>query len=190
MDIFFSMFLILVLLCALTDFLTFKIPNELVGTIFILFFIAVFAKNGVSFTVIKDPLITFVIVLVITFGLYSFKLMGAGDAKLISMTCLWLSHYGNVLLFLVLMGVCGAILGFIYMKFNTQINKVRLSWIHAMPDKSWFTRFVQAKTDPKISVNPPVSGNMNEKKSDANEVVKIPYAVAIFIGLVISLKFV
>ncbi len=192
MDLFFGLFLILCLFCMVSDILTYKIPNLFVFAIFVLFFVASIANHGMIFMPMKGPLVAFAVCLVVTYGLFVFKMMGAGDAKLISVCCLWTTAYSNTLMFLVFMALSGAILGVLYMKLDRYIQPWRLNTVKQLAAGGPFSWLVNASAqnqNPEETKNQ-LNDNQSLKKVEQKEQVKIPYAVAIFIGLVISLKFV
>jgi prepilin peptidase CpaA len=99
---------------AVSDFKRFTIPNEYPLALIVLFvvaFIAVtFLKPDLSvFFSFSSHFVAFVVVLLITAALYAFKLLGAGDSKLMAAVGLWLG-IGGLVPFLFYMSVGGGLL--------------------------------------------------------------------------------
>ncbi len=74
---------------AVTDLLTLTVPNRLVLAFAALFFF-VAPLAGLGWHEIGLHVALAVAALAFTFALFSFELMGGGDAKLFAATCLWL----------------------------------------------------------------------------------------------------
>ena len=75
-------------MAAATDLLTQKIPNRLSLALALGYF-AIAPLAGVSWTEIGMHVLCGLAVLALTFGLFSFRLIGGGDAKLVAATALW-----------------------------------------------------------------------------------------------------
>jgi len=82
-------FFCLCLQAAITDTLTFKIPNWMNLTFIILFVPAAFAAN-IGWGTAGSHILVGLVALVASFGLFSFNLFGGGDAKMIPGVLLWL----------------------------------------------------------------------------------------------------
>lgn len=78
--------------CALYDLIEFRIPNVLTGAIALMFPIWVVAHH-LTFMEVGDHLFVGIAVLVCTAILFRFRLLGGGDVKLLSGTCLWAGPY-------------------------------------------------------------------------------------------------
>jgi len=176
MDPFFLIFLIVCGLAAFTDFLIYKIPNEIIAFLFTLFFISFFMKAGFDWQVLKTPLMVFGISLFVCFVLYAVKMLGAGDAKLIAVVSLWVTDY-NPLLFFILMTFFGGILGLLYLKLHDYIDTVRFFLIKKLSNIAFIKGYLKEKTQT------PARDLKNKSK------VTLPYGVAVFAGVLLMLKF-
>ena len=83
-----------------SDLLTMKIPNKCVLLLFAAF-LAVVPFAPMSWAVLADHAIVMTGVLVLTFALFMFNALGAGDGKLIAVSTLWLG--GTASIYFVLM---------------------------------------------------------------------------------------
>ena len=121
---------------ARSDFKSFTIPNEyplvIVGTFVVAFLATSFLKSDVTvFSSFTSHIIAFAVVLVVTVMMYSFKLLGAGDSKLMAAVGLWLGLSGLVP-FLFYMSVGGGALGLatLYLRKNQRFPEPPAgSWI-------------------------------------------------------------
>jgi prepilin peptidase CpaA len=82
----------LLVACAFYDLIEFKIPNALSAAILLLFPVWVVTQRLTLFQ-LGDHLAVGAIVLAGTAILYRFRLLGGGDVKLLSVTCLWAGSY-------------------------------------------------------------------------------------------------
>jgi len=176
MDVFFSIFIGICALVAVIDFLIYKIPNELLAFMFLLFFVKVFFMQGLSIETLQWPLIIFSATLVGCFILYTLKGLGAGDAKLIAVASLWLSDI-NILLFFLMMAAAGGVMGFVYLKGHQFIDMFRvflLGKIRSVPAMAGY--FVEQDSP------------MLRKQKGENAKI-IPYGIAVFVGILLTLQF-
>jgi len=63
--------------------------------------------------------------LIVSFLLYAVRVFGAGDAKLLAASALWLEN-SNFLLFILATSILGCFLGIFYLKWSDEIDKIRL----------------------------------------------------------------
>lgn len=179
MDLFFGVFILVLGLAAFIDFLVFKIPNEIVLFIIVLFFVKTFLLFGFSFDPIKVPLFVFAITLAVTFLMYLFRVLGAGDAKLIAAASLWVP-VPDLMVFYVLMTLSGGALALIYLKLGTHLESARLALGQNLSSVPFFSGYIAEKQASPSSI---------EKEGGAEKVskwqIKVPYGVAIFVGLLI-----
>lgn len=110
----FTLFPALMIIAGIGDCLTMKIPNWLNGFIGGSFFIAAFL-TGMPLEQIGWHIVAGAVVLVAGFGLFAFRFIGGGDAKLLAVAALWLGT-GQLIEFLVIMTLAGGLLA-IAMKF-------------------------------------------------------------------------
>lgn len=99
---------------AVSDFKSFTIPNEyplaVMATFIVAFTAVTLLKPDLSvFASFTSHIAAFVAVLVVTIAMYGFKLLGAGDSKLMAASGLWLGLNGLVP-FLFYMSVAGGLL--------------------------------------------------------------------------------
>lgn len=166
MSIFHWLFLGICFLAALHDFLYFKIPNYLVAVLIALFVIKVLLLQGISG--LYFPLLVFAGFLTAGFILFSFKLFGAGDAKLLAATAMWAAEL-NLLAFIVFTALAGGLLSILYLWLGRTFELTR---VHAV---SLFSKGLVAK-----------SKGQKTEVAESLGVPKraVPYAVAILIGAV------
>lgn len=106
-----NLLLLLLIVVVVYDSVWFRIPNVVVGTILILFVVE--AVRGMEVMAIVSHFGAGLVMFVIGFILYSFRLFGAGDAKLLAVTGVWagFEHLsGHVLMFSLLGGVMAILL--------------------------------------------------------------------------------
>lgn len=146
---------ILAVLCAVSDARTLTIPNKYVIGIIALFPIGYILNQGAIS--LESHLMAAGIVFGISFILFSLKLMGGGDSKMITAIALWLGMSG-IMPFMVIMALTGGILASIslVLKKNKKLIPKKAG------QKSWF-------------------GQLRENKS------VVPYGIAIAIGGIFGL---
>jgi prepilin peptidase CpaA len=159
MEPYFYTFTAIALLCAIWDFLTFKIPNLLLLSSLFLFAFYVFhmgwmPTHGFALKVFGGALF-------IGFGFFALKWIGAGDAKFIATSLLWVSAtpkaWAAVFTFLIAMSLWGGVLALIYHLGRPTIERFRM-WLNAHL---------------KLSENPEIHNTR-----------KLPYGIAVAAGLV------
>jgi len=101
-------FLLLMLLAATLDVLSLHIPNWIVIALAMLFFPIAFI-TGMPGVALGLHTATAVVLLIAGYGLFSFGMIGGGDAKLMSVAGLWLG-FPVVLPFLLFAAIAGGIL--------------------------------------------------------------------------------
>lgn len=132
MSVLYSIFIILSLLAALADFLFYKIPNIFVLgiiTFAIPLLVFVIPLNQVYLTLMIS-----VATLVIGFGFSLLKWIGAGDAKLMATSTLWVAHIGMID-FILIVALSGAVLALIYIGFSLHIDRIRMKIISLLKKK-------------------------------------------------------
>jgi prepilin peptidase CpaA len=149
------------LYAAIYDFLFYKIPNKLV-----IFILAAYILKagftivmGASIDILTEPVLTFTIVLSVGFLLFAIKVLGAGDAKLLAVSSLWMSEI-NSIQFITLVVISGGILALIYITLKKPLAFIRKLMLSKIVAKYGEATFVSA------------SGNV------------VPYAMAICAGVV------
>lgn len=159
-----SFLLLICFYAAVYDFIFYKIPNRI-----ILVLIGAFIANGlfsvmsgVPVYIVIYPVFIATIILFIGILLFSFKVMGAGDAKLIAACSLFIP-YEYIYQFVFLIFVSGGILALTYILFKNPLAFVRQLLLAKIVDKS---------DDQIIAL---------ENKNI------VPYAIAIFAGLLWTL---
>lgn len=146
---------------AINDFLYYKIPNWLVGFIISVYILKllVLIIMGSPINILVEPSVTFAAVLFLGFILFAFRVLGAGDAKLLAACSLWMSEL-NSLEFIILVALSGGILAFIYLLFKNPLAFIRQLMLSKIVDKFGAVSLIIK----------------NENM--------VPYAVAIFAGVV------
>src|SRR5262245_2080734 len=102
--IIFAFFILIHLLIGVYDFSFFRIPNLLLGLLVVLY--VLYASLYLELHAILNSLIILAVILSISFGLYTLKIIGAGDAKYISASSLWFGAFG-ILPFLFIVSLVG-----------------------------------------------------------------------------------
>jgi prepilin peptidase CpaA len=162
--IFFSL-PIIIALSAMTDVYNYIIPNKF--NLFLIFSFYVFALLNPEFSYndILSHSLAACLVLSIVFLLFSFGIIGGGDAKLIAASSLWFgfNDLGKYVIFIVLFG------GIISLFF--------LAWRKTKP-LAFYDKFIPLK---RMFYGPECQQNKVLKKRS------IPYATAIMIGFFVTL---
>lgn len=120
--LFYSLFLGASFLIALYDFAFYKIPNVLLLIILVLFLAKAFVTF--SFAALFNPFVAFTSLLCGGFVLYMGKIFGAGDAKFLAFSGLWMAEI-NLMRFLVLAGLFAGIVSLIYFVWGEPIEGLR-----------------------------------------------------------------
>lgn len=165
-------FLTLSFFAALSDFVFYRIPNTLI--------IMILGSVGLKFFLEyphTDYYLTgliFLIILLSGYLLYVFKLMGAGDAKFLSASILWLTPQ-EVPSYLVSVAVSGGILGIFYIFWRHYIDLLRFGLIEKLKESSFFNQPWMLGASLQIP--------FTSASSDAAwSKTLIPYGISIFIG--------
>ncbi|AIK96948.1 A24 family peptidase [Candidatus Odyssella acanthamoebae] len=166
MSILYSIFIILSLLAALFDFLFYKIPNILVLGLLIfavpLLLIAL-SWDQVCFTFMASGIMLF-----ISFGFSMMGWIGAGDAKFLTISTLWLVSL-DIFSFIALMALIGGGLTIIYVALPPFIDKLRLKII------SLLTPILKKSTLCSLYIQEPFVFATAESYRQT----KVPYGIAI-----------
>ena len=101
-------------LCAACDATSFKIPNRYVGVLMAAWPVAVVLSGG-DLSVLIGGLSVGGLFLLVGFGLFAARLLGAGDAKLIAASGLWIGP-SAALPFLLYTTLAGAALGLVLLR--------------------------------------------------------------------------
>lgn len=104
-------FLCLCVQAAVKDVLTLTIPNWMNAGLALLFIPAAFAA-GIGWSTAGEHLLVGLAAFVVSFGLFSFRVFGGGDAKMIPAVLLWIGPSGFVT-FLFGMALVGGLFGFV-----------------------------------------------------------------------------
>lgn len=174
-------FLTLSFFAALSDFMFYRIPNALIITIL----------GGVGLKLFLEyphtdyyfTALIFLITLLSGYLLYAFKVMGAGDAKFLSASILWLTPQ-DVPSYLVIVSIAGGILSICYIFWHRRIDSLRLNLIKNLKESSLFNQPWMFGTSLQIPFTPAGSDTAWSK-------TLIPYGVSIFTGslILVSLYF-
>ena len=101
---------------AATDFLTFTIPNK-ISAVLIAAFLALAPFSGLSWPMLGMHGLTAVGVLIAGFALFSFGLLGGGDAKLLAAAALWIGHE-HLFTYITMVAICGGVLGVVLIAYR------------------------------------------------------------------------
>lgn len=96
------------LVAAVSDLLTMKIPNWLSLALGLLFFPAAIVA-GLHITAIGLSAVAALCVFIACFALFALNVMGGGDAKLLTACALWFGLSQGLIVFLVNVAFCGGI---------------------------------------------------------------------------------
>ncbi|TWF52935.1 A24 family peptidase [Neorhizobium alkalisoli] len=106
---------------ALSDLWTMTIPN-FISAVAIVAFLLLAPLSGLAWPVIGMSLAAALLVFIVCFGLFAFRIMGGGDAKLLTATALWFGYDPSLLVFLVTVAYVGGALTLIMLLLRTQAN--------------------------------------------------------------------
>lgn len=174
MELFYIAFGVIGLLIAMSDFLTYRIPNTLVAVFLILFIAhALIFQNAHALVI---PGIFFVGILVFGFILFRFRLIGAGDAKLLAVTISWTIYMRDALTFILMVSVIGAILGIFYLKYGFFFENLRKKYVVFLQQVLKKINLDGIIREPEAIVS---QSNSNKKRQ------MMPYGVAIGLGCLI-----
>ena len=172
-------FLGLSFLGAISDILFYRIPNFIVALIFTGSLIIIALQHAtIDFHLVG---LIFIITILTGYLLYAFKLMGAGDAKFLSASILWIVPE-HVPSYLALVAFSGGIIALIFVVAHHQIDYVRLKVIpflkHKFPTPETSQGFKGYTHLPFVHVR---NGTWSK--------TLVPYGLAIFVGNLISTYF-
>lgn len=119
------------LYAAVSDIFTMTIPNRISVALIATFPLAAFLA-GLPMATALMHVAAFAIVLALCFALFSFNLLGGGDAKLIASTTLWIGM-SQLVPFLGWVAICGGFLAIIILAF-------RRFPVAALPVPEWALR--------------------------------------------------
>lgn len=177
LSIFLGIFMFTSFAIACNDFLCYKIPNQLLILLVVLYIIRNLIFLNPAYVI--QPGIYATITLGVGFVLYLLKVMGAGDAKLLAVTTLWMADY-SMLDFYSCVALLGGLMAVIYFFAGKTIYK----WRHKMLDriKAWPARhFIH-----KIMVLPTASNpSQAAYQHPINELKALPYGVPIFLSTIV-----
>jgi prepilin peptidase CpaA len=122
---------------AASDLLTMTIPNKISLALVICF--AGFAIGaGLSWHAIAMHVAAAVLVLTVSFGLFAFRWIGGGDAKLMAATALWLG-FNTLMDYLLISTVAGGLLTLAILSLRgwpLPLFALRWDWLSRLHDKS------------------------------------------------------
>jgi len=159
------------------DFSFYRIPNLLLGALLVLYgFYAPFYVEGGE---LLRSLGVFVLIFAVGFGFYALKFFGAGDAKYLAVTSLWVGSYG-ILPFVLIVAVVGGFLGLIYLTFRDHLARLSdwaWSQIQRGEERSLLCQFIWTGSG---------SGAERGKRENISSRM-IPYGLAIAAGAIIMM---
>lgn len=123
----------LVIAAGLHDLTTMKIPNWISGVLILGFFPAAFAV-GLEPMAVAVHVGVAVCALLVGMGLFAMRIIGGGDAKLMSASCLWLGLTGSGM-FMLWTGMAGGVFCLMLIYARTQIRPYVSSgpgWVHQL----------------------------------------------------------
>jgi Flp pilus assembly protein protease CpaA len=126
---------------------------------------------------IMHSLAIFGIMLVISFTLFAMKIIGAGDAKYITIASLWFGLHGAVS-FLFLVSLAGGILAVLYLVFRDSIGRFS-DWVWMKIQKAE----VRYPTLRNVWIGSGKGPEMGKRENIGSRV--IPYGIAIAIGSIV-----
>lgn len=107
-----AIYIIINVIIGIYDFSFYRIPNILLGALLVLY--GLYAPIYMDVNEIFSSVLIFGLALTITFGLYAFRFIGAGDAKYISVVSLW-AGAPRVIPLLIFITLLGGVLAFGYL---------------------------------------------------------------------------
>ncbi|MEI8295381.1 MAG: prepilin peptidase [Alphaproteobacteria bacterium] len=171
-----SIAIFLILLSSVTDLLYYRIPNSVVGALFVLFPLFTLSMGqAITF----QPYLLFLLVLICGASLFYFNLIGGGDAKLLSVVALWIG-WAKILSFFILMGIIGGLLSLLILAMPKVIKRFTKKARH----------FIGKQRMLKPLVNCFICESNKEVEQDILEMQQehmVPYAIAISAAAIIML---
>jgi len=123
-------FPLLVIIAALSDLLTMRIPNW-ISSALIIGFVVLGLLMGMTWQMASAHLMTGVLALAVCFGLFSGGFLGGGDAKLIAAVSLWIG-WTNAASFILATALFGGILAMMILscrRFPLPASLMSQAWI-------------------------------------------------------------
>ncbi len=123
MQTYYILFSLLACFAAIFDFLFYRIPNVFCSLIAI-----IFIMGSAIFYPVEKILHAFLLsggTLGVCFLLYLMRILGAGDAKLLTVSSLWAADT-NFLYFMLTTSMCGGLLGLLYLMSSDKIDIIRI----------------------------------------------------------------
>lgn len=154
------------------DFSFYRIPNSLLGGLLILY--GIYAAFYLNVETILSSAGVGLVMLILGFGLFAFKFIGAGDAKYLAVASLWVGA-AKIVNFILIFSLIGGVLSVIYLLLTDFVARF----------SDWVWSQIQ-KAEARCSYLEYVwvgSGKGPEKKERANISSRvIPYGIAIALG--------
>lgn len=110
-------------LAALSDLWTMTIPN-FISAAAVVAFLLLAPLSGLAWPAIGMSLVAALLVFAACFGLFAFRIMGGGDAKLLTATALWFGYDHSLIIFLVTVAYVGGALTLIMLLLRSQAHSV------------------------------------------------------------------
>ncbi|MBS0272573.1 MAG: prepilin peptidase [Proteobacteria bacterium] len=171
-------YIIINVLIGIYDFSFYRIPNSLLALLLILY--GLFAPFLLSTNDLVNSLIVFVLTLAIGLALFAAKLIGAGDAKYVSVIALW-AGFPGVLQFLFFTTMIGGILAVLFLLLRDHIGR--------FSDYIW-SNFQKAEKHIPILQYVWVGSGVGPERGERDNISSkvIPYGVAIAAGAIIVMQ--
>jgi prepilin peptidase CpaA len=170
---------ILHLSIAMYDFSFYRIPNVLLGALFMLYVLCIPFMMETEAILISFGV--FLVVLALGFGLFALKYFGAGDAKYLAVASLWIGGGQEIIQFILTVTVMGGGLAIVYLLLKDHMARLSdIVWarIQKVETKYPFLQYVWVG-----------SGDGAERGRRENISSRaIPYGVAIASGALIMMK--
>lgn len=172
-----SLFVFVHFLIGVYDFSFYRIPNLFLGFLIVLY--GFYAPIYLNLHTILTSAGLFGIMLVLGFGLYALKIIGAGDAKYVAVASLWFGISGIVpLLFMI--SLAGAVVAVIFLVFRDYVGRFS-DWV-------WMKIQTAEASYPQLQNIWISSGAGSEKGKRENIGSRmIPYGIAIATGSIIMM---
>ena len=136
----FTIFPAAVIFAACMDLVSMTIPNRITIFLVAAFFVLAPFAPGMTLDVFGMHLAAGALVLTATFGMFAFRIIGGGDAKLVAAVALWVG-WEHLLLYVLLAGMAGGALAVALLMFRAVPLPLRLA------KESWLERLHTPKGD-------------------------------------------
>lgn len=116
------------LVAAVFDFWTYRIPNLVTGTLALLYFgcvVGFFWGTGIDWLSHIGACLS---VLVVGLGLFYFRIFGGGDIKLLAAVALWIGFSRELIVFLLVAGVAGGALTLLLLALRAGLTMVPIAF--------------------------------------------------------------